>query len=464
MANEIYSSSYWGNGVCDNTIDWGVVYKDYAGCTPSFTNTYSLAFDGVDDYLDISPPIPLGLTSISFWMKSTDIAGAKGITNGLGQLNFIGTSPIVRLNSTNYRYFADQVANFDGNFHHWFLLIAGSGQSDITNSRLFVDGVEVLGSTAISSGLPLAWGVSQIGTGFYGSINASIDEFAIWQSDETANVSTIYNSGSPTNLSDLTTPPLHWYRNGDNGTWKSPQWLIPNNENKTKFSNYSFEYDGVDDYIQLSSVVSFASEFSLSIWVKPNGINTNQVILGNGSSSNNWVRLSSASSITFKVGSTSLNFADVGNNLVDGIWQHLLFYRDSSNNVGIFRNGTAFSTTQSNTNTLELSTIAKRGNIEYTGLIDEVAFWQSDKSSDVSSIYNSGVPTDISSLSPVGYWRSENSTFLTNWTVTDNGSGSNDGTSANMTIEDRVGDAPNSTSNALSYNMDEVDRETDVPT
>ena len=32
-----------------------------------------------------------------------------------------------------------------------------------------------------------------------------------------------------------------------------------------------------------------------------------------------------------------------------------------------------------------------------------------------------------------------------------------------MTIEDRVGDAPNSTSNAVSLNMDEVDRETDVP-
>ena len=78
----------------------------------------------------------------------------------------------------------------------------------------------------------------------------------------------------------------------------------------------------------------------------------------------------------------------------------------------------------------------------------------------------------------------EDATFNTNWNVPDN-VGSATGTSANMTIsdlegeapnytggglsnnmtiEDRVGDAPNSTSNALSYNMDEVDRETDVPT
>ena len=100
----------------------------------------------------------------------------------------------------------------------------------------------------------------------------------------------------------------------------------------------------------------------------------------------------------------------------------------------------------------------------FNGNIDDIAVFDSALSSgDVTTIYNSGVPNDLSSLSPVGYWRSENSTFSTNWTVTDNGSGSNDGTSANMTIEDRVGDASNSTSNnSVSFNMDEVDRESDT--
>jgi len=57
----------------------------------------------------------------------------------------------------------------------------------------------------------------------------------------------------------------------------------------------------------------------------------------------------------------------------------------------------------------------------------------------------------------------EEATFSTNWTVPDQ-VGSNDGTSANMTIDDRTGDASNSTSNAVSFNMTESDRETDVPT
>ena len=33
MANEIYYKSWWGRGVCDNTVGWGIVYKIYAGCS-----------------------------------------------------------------------------------------------------------------------------------------------------------------------------------------------------------------------------------------------------------------------------------------------------------------------------------------------------------------------------------------------------------------------------------------------
>ena len=49
------------------------------------------------------------------------------------------------------------------------------------------------------------------------------------------------------------------------------------------------------------------------------------------------------------------------------------------------------------------------------------------------------------------------------WTVPDQ-IGSNNGTSNAMTIEDRVGEAPNSDNNAATINMDLVDRTTDVPT
>jgi hypothetical protein len=50
-----------------------------------------------------------------------------------------------------------------------------------------------------------------------------IDEVAIWNSDETFNISSIYNSGTPFDLSELTTPPLHWWRMGDGDTYPTLQ-------------------------------------------------------------------------------------------------------------------------------------------------------------------------------------------------------------------------------------------------
>ena len=37
MANygKIYDSTWWGVGVCDNTINWGQIYKSLVECTPT---------------------------------------------------------------------------------------------------------------------------------------------------------------------------------------------------------------------------------------------------------------------------------------------------------------------------------------------------------------------------------------------------------------------------------------------
>jgi len=208
--------SYW------NGTNWQL--PDYSKNT--LFSQKSLEFDGVDDYVDISNVFELGVTSISFWMKSTDIS-AGGITTGLCNLSFLYTTPLLRLASQNYRYFADQVAKFDGNWHHWFVLIAGSGTLDIANARMFVDGVELVAGTTIHYGAPSAWTASQIGTGMWGGKAALIDEFAIWQSDQTANVSTIWNNGVPNDLTSLS--PLGWWRMGEDATWDSgaSEWTIP---------------------------------------------------------------------------------------------------------------------------------------------------------------------------------------------------------------------------------------------
>ena len=76
-----------------------------------------------------------------------------------------------------------------------------------------------------------------------------------------------------------------------------------------------------------------------------------------------------------------------------------------------------------------------------SGNIDEVAVFNSELSaSNVTSIYNSGSPADLTSFSPVSWWRNGDSDTYP--TLNDNGSGSNNGTMTNMTSGDIVTDVP----------------------
>jgi len=49
--------------------------------------------------------------------------------------------------------------------------------------------------------------------------NCKVDELAIWDSDQSANIANIYNTGVPFDLSTLGTQPKHWSRMGDGDTY-----------------------------------------------------------------------------------------------------------------------------------------------------------------------------------------------------------------------------------------------------
>ena len=62
---------------------------------------------------------------------------------------------------------------------------------------------------------------------------------------------------------------------------------------------------------------------------------------------------------------------------------------------------------------------------DYTGKMSNVAIWNSDQSLEISNIYNSGVPGDLSSLSPLHWYRFEEGSGTT---ATASGTGGNNGT------------------------------------
>ena len=123
----------------------------------------------------------------------------------------------------------------------------------------------------------------------------------------------------------------------------------------------------------------------------------------------------------------------------------------------------------------------------FNGQLSNCARWNVGLTqAQVTEIYNQGRPSNLNTFSgnaPIGWWQlGSNSSFNTNWTVLDE-KGSNNGTSQNMTEVDIVdgvgsyanglssgmggdevvGNAPYSSSNSLSVNMDVEDRTTDTP-
>lgn len=58
--------------------------------------------------------------------------------------------------------------------------------------------------------------------------SARVDEVALWGSDQSGNISDIYNSGDTHNLADLSVSPAHWWRMGDGDTYPYIQDNIGN--------------------------------------------------------------------------------------------------------------------------------------------------------------------------------------------------------------------------------------------
>jgi hypothetical protein len=212
----------------------------------------------------------------------------------------------------------------------------------------------------------------------------------------------------------------------------SPETNLTGTASAPSFSNtQSTQYDGIDDHIELSnpSSLQISGNFSISVWIKYSSIIQGYAFSGCGNKygiyvQNNLINLQHRDSgnVFRNVTSTST--------FNDNQWHHVLGVNDGTN-LKLYIDGTL-----NNSNALGGANITSTGNArignistasgwEFTGYIDEVAVWNSDQSSIASAIGSS--PVDLSSYSPVSWWRFEG----TGTTATDNGSGANNGTLTN---------------------------------
>ena len=234
----------YGQGAVNNTIGWGQGAK----VGSSFSNLKSIALDGVDDFVDCGNPASLQITgelSISAWFK-TSSTSAQAIVSKDGEdpnrsfLLFYSTSAstirfvIFQGGSVNVTTSTSTVT--DGNWHH---VLAVNDGSDL---KIYIDGVledtNVGGGGSIdNTSAEFHIGKKERATGDF--FNGVIDEVAVWNSDQSANASSIYNSGVPNDISSLS--PLSWWRCGDGD---SAPTIVDhgsggNNGTMTNFSTFS---------------------------------------------------------------------------------------------------------------------------------------------------------------------------------------------------------------------------------
>jgi len=458
-----------------------------AGGGAPFINTYSLDFDGINDYLNLGDSDDFsfgdGATdspfSISAWIKMDSTSGFRIFNKSLGatsEYQFAtsgsGKLQLFIFNSTSNFIYRARVYNTVLNTGQWYHVAAtynGVGGSNAQDGiKIYVDGVRV-DDSSVSGGTYVAMGNTTapvyIGKLDSSYANGSIDEVSVF--DTAIDITDVWDgSGKPTDLSDLS--PIAWYRMGDNGSYKSPQWLIPNNSNKDKVSNYTFQLDGINDYIDVGTSLNLGTDSTISMWIKRGRVSTTEMLLGEDTYSFDLTSYISASNtLIFKVGTfdSTFNAFPIANTLNDTTnWIHICWVR-SGDSVELFLNGVSMQTKTgfgAVTNT-RFDTIAAKptGALTFMGNIDEVAAWDTNTINPID-IYNGGEPTILPS-GAVAHWKmGENATLLTDWTIPDE-VGSNDGASVNMNFLDRIGEAPNSTGNALSFNMDSGDRLEDTP-
>ena len=209
------------------------------------------------------------------------------------------------------------------------------------------------------------------------------------------------------------------------------------------FTNqYSASLDGTDDYVSTSSF-DLTTNKTVSFWIKLNSISAAGVYLfGKGSSYYSYITSDGRTMYKYNGSSAPAISISVSNAITTGVWQHIVITGNGSTSV-LYKNGASIGTgvdvTPLGLNRFGGDSVG--GSRFIDGLMDEVAVWDATLSADdVTAIYNGGVPNDLSLASSydtdrtsnlVHWWRMGENDGGTGTTITDQGSGSNDGTLTN---------------------------------
>jgi len=426
----------------------------------AFSNGHSISFDGTNDYASatLGSQVFDGDFSISFWFNADTAPTYTTLIQSGSDSGYNDGFRIYRYSNTSLAFWKGQggYSNIFGNigttatgsWHH--IVVTRSG----TTSTFYLNGSSIDTGTDSQSYTSSAF---QMSFTTY-PLDGLMDEVALWDSAlSSANVTSIYNSGVPNDISALS--PVNWWRMGDNdsgtGTTITDQGSGSNNGTLTNgptfspavppgYSIRSVDFDGTDDFLSIgdTSAIDSATVLSFSMWCKIDSVSGNGYLFGAGTSTTDgiWLVPYSDGNMYFSARNGASGYVYISNPST-GQWVHILavfngaspkLYVDGSL---VSHAGPGINVTLSATGGDDFNIGGKWGTSAsdtFNGKIDEFAYWASDQSSNIATIYNSGVPANLTSLSPVGWWRMGDGTEAgSGTTVYDMSSNSNNGTLTN---------------------------------
>ena len=451
------------------------------GPSYNYTNTQSLSFDGVDDYVELST-YTSDVYAVSMWFKpdtaitTSSTAETLFATSSL-QIMFTGSvtgSVLNELLLFSNGYFRSAYTQASGTilpaWHHFVMNWNGS------EYELWLNGTNVqnaeTGTQALVTASTIRLGLRTTGASpFHGLIS----QFATWNDAglTSGEIESLYNNGVPVAPDSVKSTEVQWLieegtgstvadSTGTNdGTISGATWST----DVPSFNQISLDFDGVDDRMEIVGSQSAGTydflhnskTFTVMGWYKLDDytVSNSMALVGTNYTSsligfNFW--------LDTRNGGTGQNHAlrcniDDGTNstsvyqegvISDNDWHHYAVTGDGTT-LKLYIDGSV----QSSTASLPAATsssaaynlrVGHRAGIAgapFPGLIDEVAIFSSALSAaQISAIYNIGLPDDLTSYSPFNWWRMGDQ--INGTTIPDQGSGSDDGTLSGPVISTNV--------------------------
>ena len=476
--------------------------KQFHGNFSSYSNTRSLLLDGVNQYASIDGLALSGAFTLSMWFNLSSFSSSISIPLFYKDYATTGTTDVgatLVINEARfYVYDRSQTwgngyngikVSFTPSINTWYhIAYVYTGATTAGAVKIFINGSEMSGTNEhVSSFGGLSSPSSTLAHVGYAPLsnkyaNAKFDEIAIWQSDQSSNMSSIYTGPEPVDLSGLSTPPDEWFRleqntNNSSGSASVTLYNAPSYSTDVPgapggggggggslTNTYSVDFDGSNQYMAVTDI-TLPSAKTVSFWVRWQGATNAPAVLFGDNSGNYYPYMDNNRDLKLS-NRLQLTSWDLGasNGLTDA-WSHIAIVGDGTT-AKLYKDGIYIGSGAARApgGMDKLGGASLSGSRHLNGHMDEFAIFSSALSDggvsagqtaqgDIATLYNNGSPGDLSSLAPLHWWRMGDNDSGTGTTITDQGSGGNDGTLVNGPnySTDVPGGTPSAPSTAISF-------------